>query len=71
MAWGLDWIVGFISKERQQVGKEQCLVANTGKGRENLLNIAARLLNGSGQKGQGADAECAGNGAPDHDTYAE
>ena len=53
MGLGTDGRLHF--KKCKQVGEEQCLVRNTGKRRENLLDVGARLHNSSGQKSQRAD----------------
>ena len=45
---GLDCRLHF--KKSQQVGKEQCLITDTGKGGENLFDVTAGLLNRSGEK---------------------
>src|SRR5581483_253201 len=53
-------------EEGQQIRKKQRLVGNAGERRKYLLDVAARLLNGTRKKGQGADAESAQHCAPDH-----
>ena len=65
-AWGLEQMVGRISKKCKQVREEQRLIRDTGKRGENLLDIAARLHNSAGQKDHLADGEESGCGSPDY-----
>src|SRR5258708_3018269 len=53
-------------KESKQIRKEQCLVCDPGKRRENLLHGGAGLNDGAGQKSQSADGERSGNCPPNH-----
>src|SRR5205085_230028 len=53
-------------EEGQQVGEEQSLIGNAGKGGENLLNVAADLHNGAGQGSEGTDGDGAQQRPPDH-----
>ena len=50
-------------KEGDQVGEEERLVGDAGDGREDLLQVGARLLNGCGEKRELADAVTAAHRA--------
>src|SRR5690348_3236003 len=52
-------------KERNQVCKKKCLVCNAGEGREDLLQVRARLLNRRCKEGELADVVCAAQRSPD------
>ena len=52
-------------KERQQIGEEQRLVGDAGRGREGLLDIAHGLHDGGGDQREIADGVAALNGAVD------
>src|SRR5207248_2965844 len=53
-------------EERQQIGQEKGLIGNAGEGREDLLDVAAGLHNGSNQEIKGADGQPASHSAPDY-----
>src|SRR5258708_196258 len=53
-------------KEGQQIGEKQRLVTNGRQGGENLLNVAAGLLNRSCQEYQLADRQRTGNRTPNY-----
>src|SRR5260370_42556325 len=53
-------------KESQQIGKKQGLVADGCQSGENLLNVAAGLLNRSRQEYQLADRQRTGNRTPNY-----